>query len=67
MERSAGFEGRHIGPSLSDEEQMLSLLGYSSMDSFISDVVPQNIAIATMLDQSLDSARSEVEVIAELR
>ena len=67
MERSAGFEGRHIGPSLSDEEQMLSLLGYRSMDSFISDVVPQNIAIATMLDQSLDSARSEVEVIAELR
>ena len=67
MERSAGFEGRHIGPSLTDEEQMLSLLGYSSMDSFISDVVPQNIAIATKLENSLDSAKSEVEVIAELR
>ena len=67
MERSAGFEGRHIGPSLTDEEQMLSLLGYSSMASFISDVVPQNIAIATKLEQSLDSAKSEVEVIAELR
>lgn len=67
MERSAGFEGRHIGPSLADEEAMLSLLGYSSMDSFICDVVPQNIAIATKLEQSLDSAKSEVEVIAELR
>ncbi len=67
MERSAGFEGRHIGPSLSDEEQMLSLLGYDSMASFISAVVPENIAIATKLEESLDSAKSEVEVIAELR
>lgn len=67
MERSSGFEGRHIGPSLSDEEAMLSLLGYNSMESFISDVVPENIAIARKLEESLESARSEVEVIAELR
>jgi glycine dehydrogenase len=37
------------------------------MESFISDVVPSNIAIAQKLDQVLDAAKSETEVIAELR
>jgi glycine dehydrogenase len=61
------FEKRHIGPSSSDEQEMLGLLGYSDIQSFISDVVPANIAIAKKLSQTLDSPKSEVEVIAELR
>ena len=61
------FEDRHIGPSLSQESEMLSVLGYSDLKKFIADVVPENIVIEKKLSQVLDSAKSEVEVIAELR
>ena len=61
------FEKRHIGPSSSDEQEMLRLLGYSDIETFIADVVPANIAIAKKLSETLDSAKSEVAVIAELR
>jgi len=61
------FEDRHIGPSASDEEQMLGVLGYSDIQQFIADVIPENIQIEKQLHEVLDSAKSEVEVIAELR
>jgi len=61
------FQTRHIGPSITDESEMLRLLGYKDLESFISDVVPTNIAIAKKLSETLDSAKSEVAVIAELR
>ena len=61
------FEDRHIGPSASDEAQMLSVLGYSEIKTFISDVVPENIHIEKQLREVLDGAKSEVEVINELR
>ena len=61
------FEDRHIGPSAAQESEMLSVLGYSDIKSFISDVVPDNIVIEKKLSEVLDSAKSEVEVIAELR
>lgn len=62
-----GFEDRHIGPSASQEEEMLRVLGYDNLKTFISDVVPSNIAIEKSLAKTLDAAKSEVEVIAELR
>jgi glycine dehydrogenase len=61
------FEDRHIGPTHSDEAAMLAHLGYKDLTSFIADVVPANIAIESHLQQSLNFASSEVEVIAELR
>jgi len=61
------FEVRHIGPTGSDEAQMLGVLGYSDIKKFISDVVPANIQIEKQLSEVLDTARSEVAVIAELR
>ena len=61
------FEDRHIGPSASQESEMLSVLGYSDIKTFISDVVPENIVIEKKLSDVLDNAKSEVEVIAELR
>ena len=61
------FEDRHIGPSASQESEMLSVLGYSDLKKFIADVVPKNIVIEKKLSEVLDSAKSEVEVIAELR
>jgi glycine dehydrogenase len=62
-----GFEDRHIGPSASDEAEMLQLLGYSDIKKFIAEVVPANIQIEKTLDTVLEAAQSEVEVIAELR
>lgn len=61
------FEDRHIGPTHLDEKRMLSELGYSDLASFVADVVPSNIAIQGVLESQLDSGKSEVEVIAELR
>ena len=46
---------------------MLGVLGYSDIKKFISDVVPENIHIEKQLKDVLDEAKSEVEVIAELR
>ena len=46
---------------------MLKHLGYSDLTSFIADVVPSNIAIDGVIEKALDSGKSEVEVIAELR
>ena len=61
------FAKRHIGPSSLDELEMLHMLGYQDIEAFISDVIPANIQIAKKLSQVLDSAKSEVAVIAELR
>jgi len=62
-----GFQDRHIGPSGAQEEQMLAVLGYSNLKDFIADVVPENIVIEKKLSEVLDAAKSEVEVIDELR
>ena len=64
---SRSFEDRHIGPTSVDEAAMLKALGYKDLKSFISDVVPGNIAINGVIEGALDSGKSEVEVIAELR
>ena len=61
------FEDRHIGPTHKDEDAMLKVLGYTDLASFIADVVPANIAIKGALESQLDSGKSEVEVIKELR
>jgi glycine dehydrogenase len=64
---SRSFEDRHIGPTSVDEAAMLKYLGYSDLSTFIKDVVPSNIAINGVIENALDSGKSEVEVIAELR
>lgn len=64
---SSGFEGRHIGPTHSDELVMLDALGYRDLPSFISDVVPSNIHISGVIESVIDGGKSEVDVIAELR
>jgi len=46
---------------------MLGVLGYSDIKKFIADVVPENIHIEKQLKDVLYEAKSEVEVIAELR
>ena len=64
---SRSFEDRHIGPTAVDELAMLQVLGYTDLASFIADVVPENIAINGVIEKVLESGKSEVDVIAELR
>ncbi len=61
------FVDRHIGPSNDDISFMLKEIGETSLDSFISKVVPANIAIKKKLDSVLPSPISEVEAIEELK
>ena len=50
------FERRHIGPTSSQEDELLKALGYKDMISFISDVVPSNIAMTKKLSDALPHA-----------
>ena len=43
------FASRHIGPRPEDTEQMLEMLGYTSMEDFIEDVVPADIRLSSPL------------------
>ena len=61
------FSDRHIGPTHRDEETMLRALGYADLESFISAVVPSNIAIKDVIEAALDDGVSEVQAIAELK
>ena len=59
------FVQRHIGPSESDIETMLDLIGVDSLDTLVDQTVPH----AIRLDRSLDlgTPRGENELLEELR
>ena len=59
------FADRHIGPRSSDAAQMLSMLGYPSLDKLVEVAVPANIRSAEPL--KLPAALSESQVLAQLR
>ena len=59
------FAYRHIGPRRSDVGEMLELLGYESLESFIDAVVPEEIRLRRPL--ALPPGRSEREVLQALR
>src|SRR4029078_9281309 len=59
------FAYRHIGPRRADVEEMLDLLGYSSLESFIDAVVPEEIRLRRPL--GLPPRRSAREVLQALR
>ena len=59
------FVDRHIGPSASEIDEMLGLVGYGSLDALSDAAVPSDIRI----DRELDVAdgRGEWEVLNDLR
>jgi glycine dehydrogenase len=59
------FERRHIGPDNDAQAKMLAQVGYSSLDELTAAAVPAAIRSLEALD--LPAARSEAEVLAELR
>jgi glycine dehydrogenase len=62
---SLDFPARHIGPDATEQARMLSMLGYSDIDSFTADVVPEVIRWHEGL--ALPAGSSEPEALAELR
>jgi glycine dehydrogenase len=65
LESLQRFADRHIGPAAADQERMLSVLGYHSMDDLVADAVPA--AIREKLALALPPAVSEEVAAAELR
>ena len=44
------FENRHIGPSVSEEQEMLQTLGLSSLDALIDQTIPAHIRMSSPLE-----------------
>ncbi|MFP8961891.1 aminomethyl-transferring glycine dehydrogenase [Streptomyces nanhaiensis] len=65
LERGTPFEERHIGPDAGEQAKMLAQVGYGSLDELAAAAVPEVIKSTEALD--LPAARSEAEVLAELR
>jgi glycine dehydrogenase len=56
---------RHIGPSPEEIEQMLTLLGFPSLDALVDDAIPAEIRLHEPL--KLPWPRAEHELLAELK
>ncbi|GEB48143.1 aminomethyl-transferring glycine dehydrogenase [Streptomyces cacaoi] len=65
LERGAPFESRHIGPDAGAQAKMLAQVGYGSLDELTAAAVPEVIKSTERL--ALPEARSEADVLAELR
>ena len=65
MQRADRFADRHIGPSPQDVQEMLRVVGFSSLDALIDAAVPAQIRIVKPL--ALPAARTEFDLLAELK
>src|SRR5882757_8162687 len=65
LEAGTPFAQRHIGPDAGAEAKMLAQVGYGSLDELTDAAVPGTIRSAEAL--GLPAARTEAEVLAELR
>ena len=63
--RNREFIRRHIGPSSEEQKQMLSYLGFNSLDEFIKKIVPEKIIENNPLD--IDEPVSEHEALNQLK
>lgn len=59
------FSSRHLGPSPAEEKEMLAAIGFESLAHLSDSAVPQSIKLTRPLQ--IDSRRSEVEALEELR
>ena len=66
MSAFAPFVARHIGPSPAEQENMLKLLGFSSLDAFIDEVVPSDIRRKDGMAK-LPAPLNEADALAALR
>ncbi len=63
--QTSPFADRHIGPRPEDIEQMLEILGYTSMSDFIEDVVPADIRLSSPLSLEIDGKNHLTQGLSE--
>jgi glycine dehydrogenase len=59
------FQHRHIGPADADIQEMLGVLGFTTLDELVNKAVPQSIRMTQ--DLYLGQGRSEYELLHELK
>ena len=62
---SIPFKNRHIGPRKDQIQEMLSVLGFNSLEDLIKTIVPDNILSLSTTDIPIEM--SEAETIQRLR
>ena len=60
------FINRHLGLSDSDEQKMLSKLGFNNIDQFIDQVIPEDIQLKDKSPEIFPQGCSEIEALNEL-
>jgi glycine dehydrogenase len=61
------FSQRHIGPSAAEQSRMLNALGYSDLEGFITDVVPDDILDPAPPYEALPEGCGEAEALRQLK
>ena len=59
------FTGRHIGPSLSEQNEMLKYLGFQNMEEMITKVIPKSIYNPAKMN--VGDGVSEFEILNQLK
>ncbi|ELY6343835.1 aminomethyl-transferring glycine dehydrogenase [Cronobacter muytjensii] len=65
LENRDAFIGRHIGPGVDQQQEMLRTVGADSLDALISQIVPADIQLASPPD--VGDAATEFAALAELK
>lgn len=65
LEHDGAFIERHIGPSVSQQQHMLSVVGATSLDALIRQIVPQDIQLPS--PPAVGEAATEHEALSELK
>lgn len=60
------FARRHLGPTPDNVNKMLSTLGYSDVDEFLAQAIPEHVLIKRTLQVSPEKGFSESEMIEHL-
>src|ERR1019366_3688263 len=60
-----GFARRHIGPSQQDIEEMLAVVGVSSIEELVAETLPEGIRQSAPLE--IGDALSETDALARVR
>ncbi|HPI39301.1 MAG TPA: glycine dehydrogenase (aminomethyl-transferring), partial [Pseudobdellovibrionaceae bacterium] len=62
----SSFHLRHIGPSSSDQQQMLNILGFSNLDEMVQHIVPKNIRSQHTFEK-LSSPQTETQWLSHIK
>ena len=65
LNNTNSFAGRHLGPNAAETKEMLAVIGSKSLDSLMSETIPDGIRIDKSMD--IPEGVSEAQYLKELR